>query len=50
MWSGGLNVFDDHPVMRQIDSAGELVRQRDKELAGMMSVIPDGAQSPLGIC
>jgi hypothetical protein len=30
-WRGSLGMFDDHPVMRQIDSAGELVRQRDRE-------------------
>lgn len=30
-WRGSLGMFDDHPVMRQIDAAGQLVRQRDRE-------------------
>ena len=30
-WRKSLGLFDDHPVMRQIDAAGELVRQKDRE-------------------
>jgi hypothetical protein len=30
-WRKSLGMFDDHPVMRQIDEAGHLVRQQDRE-------------------
>ena len=30
-WRKSLGMLDDHPVMRQIDKAGQLVRQRDRE-------------------
>ncbi|MFN6106819.1 MAG: hypothetical protein ACK5EA_20525 [Planctomycetaceae bacterium] len=30
-WRKSLGLFDDHPVMKQIDQAGQLVRQQDRE-------------------
>ncbi len=30
-WRESLGMFDDHPVMRQIDKAGQLCRQQDGE-------------------
>lgn len=30
-WRKSLGMFDDHPVMQQIDKAGQLVRQQDRE-------------------
>lgn len=30
-WRKSLGMFDDHPVMQQIDEAGQLVRQQDCE-------------------
>jgi hypothetical protein len=30
-WRKSLGMFDDHPVMKQIDKAGQLVRQQDRE-------------------
>lgn len=30
-WWKSLGMFDDHPVMQQIDKAGQLVRQQDRE-------------------
>jgi hypothetical protein len=33
-WRKSLGLFDDHPVMKQIDQAGQLVRQQDREQGG----------------
>ena len=30
-WRKSLGMFDDHPVMQQIDNSGQLVRQQDRE-------------------
>ena len=30
-WHKSLGMFDDHPVMKQIDEAGKLIRQQDRE-------------------
>lgn len=30
-WRKSLGMFDDHPLMKQIDKAGQLVRQQDRE-------------------
>lgn len=30
-WRKSLGMFDDHPVMKQIDIAGERIRQQDRE-------------------
>ena len=30
-WRKSLGMLDDHPVMQQIDKAGQLVRQQDRE-------------------
>jgi hypothetical protein len=30
-WRKSLGMFDDHPLMKQIDLAGQLVRQQDRE-------------------
>lgn len=30
-WRKSLGMFDDHPVMKQIDLAGPLVRQQDRD-------------------
>jgi hypothetical protein len=30
-WRRSLGMFDDHPVMKQIDEAGQLARQQDRE-------------------
>ena len=30
-WRKSLGMFDDHPLMKQIDNAGQLVRQQDRE-------------------
>jgi hypothetical protein len=30
-WRKSLGMFDDHPLMKQIDIAGQLVRQQDRE-------------------
>ena len=30
-WRKSLGMFDDHPVMKQIDKAGQIVRQEDRE-------------------
>lgn len=30
-WRKSLGMFDDHPVMQQIDKAGQLLRQQDRE-------------------
>ena len=30
-WRKSLGMFDNHPVMKQIDKAGQLVRQQDRE-------------------
>lgn len=30
-WRKSLGMFDDHPLMKQIDEAGQLIRQQDRE-------------------
>ena len=30
-WRKSLGMFDDHPLMKQIDMAGELIRQQDRD-------------------
>ncbi len=30
-WRKSLGMFDDHPVMKQIDKAGQIVRQENRE-------------------
>ena len=30
-WRRSLGMFDDHPVMKKSDEAGQLVRQQDRE-------------------
>jgi len=30
-WRKSLGMFDDHPLMKQIDEAGRLIRQQDRE-------------------
>ena len=30
-WRKSLGMFDDHPLMKQIDEAGRLFRQHDRE-------------------
>lgn len=30
-WRRSLGMFDDHPVMKQIDEAGQLPRQQDRD-------------------
>lgn len=30
-WRKSLGMFDDHPLMKQIDQAGQLIRQQDRE-------------------
>ena len=30
-WRKSLGMFDDHPVMKQIDKAGQLFRQLDRD-------------------
>lgn len=30
-WRKSLGMFDDHPVMKQVDEAGKLIRQQDRE-------------------
>ncbi len=30
-WRKSLGMFDDHPLMKQIDKAGQLIRQQDRE-------------------
>ena len=30
-WRKSLDMFDDHPLMKQIDEAGQLIRQQDRE-------------------
>ncbi|MBL8813634.1 MAG: hypothetical protein JNM43_25940 [Planctomycetaceae bacterium] len=30
-WRKSLGMFDDHPVMKQIDVAGERIRRQDRE-------------------
>ena len=30
-WRESVGMFDDHPLMRQIDEAGQLIRQQDRE-------------------
>lgn len=30
-WRRSLGMFDDHPLMKQIDEAGLLVRQQDRD-------------------
>ncbi len=30
-WRKSLGMFDDHPLMKQIDDAGRLIRQQDRE-------------------
>ena len=32
-WRRSLGMFDDHPLMRQIDEDGERIRQEDREQA-----------------
>lgn len=30
-WRKSLGMFDDHPVMKQIDEAGQRIRQQDRD-------------------
>ena len=30
-WRKSLGMFDDHPLMKQIDEAGQIIRQQDRE-------------------
>ena len=30
-WRKSLGMFDDYPFMKQIDNAGQLIRQQDRE-------------------
>ena len=30
-WRKSLGMFDDHPFMKQVDEAGQLIRQQDRE-------------------
>jgi len=30
-WRKSFGMFDDHPLMKQIDEAGRLIRQQDRE-------------------
>jgi len=30
-WRKSLGMFDDHPLMKQIDEAGQILRQQDRE-------------------
>ena len=30
-WRNSLGMFDGHPLMRQIDEAGQTIRQQDRE-------------------